>query len=258
MRRWIVSLGLLMVVSSYTAHALDMKGLVLYLTFDEGSGTAAKDASGKGNNGTLSGKVDWVAGKRGKAIQVNDDAGGNLVTVKNNASLNPTTAMTITAWANVMSVPDGHVSLVTKADTWMIHVSNWRGTAGSLDWEPLFWTPAFVAWQTKASAVVKMNEWHHIAGVYDGANVITYIDGKEAGRVAQKGPIATSTVDVVIGRDSRGCCSARKAKQAIDDVTIWDRGLSAAEVVEVMDGKATAVEPQGKAATLWGTVKASI
>jgi len=256
MRRWLFGFGAMMVLS-FSARALDMKGLVLYLTFDEGSGTVTKDASGKGNNGTLTGKVDWVDGKRGKAIQTNDDAGGNYVVVKNNASLNPPTAMTITAWANVMTVPDGHVSLVTKADTWMIHVSNWRGTAGALDWEPLFWTPGFVAWQTKASAVVKMNEWHHIAGIYDGANVITYIDGKEAGRVAQTGKLATSTVDVVIGRDRRSCCNARKAKQAIDEVTIWERALSAAEVVEVMDGKATAVEPQGKAAVRWGEVKTS-
>lgn len=258
MRRWILTVGLLTLATAFSANALDMKGLQLYLTFDDGSGTSAKDASGKGNNGTLTGKVDWVAGKRGKAIQTNDDAGGNLVTVKNNAGLNPPTTMTITAWANVMTVPDAHTSLVTKADTWMIHVSNWRNTAGSLDWEPLFWTPAFVAWQTKASAVVKMNEWHHFAGVYDGANVITYIDGKEAGRVAQTGKLQTSTVDVVVGRDSRSCCTARKAKQAIDDVTIWERALTAAEVVEVMDGKATAVDPQGKTSALWADLKSAL
>lgn len=255
MRRWLLGIGMATALTAFSASALDMKGLQLYLTFDDGSGTVAKDASGKGNNGTLTGKASWVNGKRGKAVEFADDAGGNFVNVKNNDGLNPATAMTITAWANVMSVPDGHVSLVTKADTWMVHVSNWRGTANSLDWEPLFWTPAFVAWQTKASAVVKMNEWHHFAGVYDGAAVVTYIDGKEAGRVDQKGPLAKSTVDVVVGRDSRSCCAARKSKMDVDDVTIWERALSAAEVVEVMDGKATAVDPQGKTAMLWGSVK---
>ncbi len=46
-----------------------------------------------------------------------------------------------------------------------------------------------------------------------------------------KGKTAVTTVDVVIGRDSRGCCSERKATQTID------------EVKEIMAGGLTPVQP---------------
>lgn len=245
----------LFLASGSIVYALDSKGLVLYLPFDEGSGAIAKDASGNGNDGRFQGKASWTTGKYGKALLVTEEAPDNMVVVKNNASLKLTTAVSLVAWCNLEAMPDGHNSIITKAEAWMIHTSNWRGPG--FEWEPLFWTPNFVAWQTKASAVVKMNEWHHIAGVYDGSNVITYIDGKEVGRVAQTGKLASTNVDVVIGRDSRSCCNARKSKQAIDEVTIWERALTASEVVEVMDGKATAVEAQGKATTYWGFLKTS-
>ena len=100
-----------------------------------------------------------------------------------------------------------------------------------------------------------LGEWHHFAGVYDGTGIVTYIDGQEVGTFEQAGPLATSDVDVVIGRDSRGCCGDRKAAQTIDEAMVWSRALSAGEVKEVMAG-VTPVESKGKLATVWGSMKA--
>ena len=211
-------------------------GLVLYLNFDEGAGTTARDSSGAGNDGTLVGNVSWVPGQIGGAISVGDDAFENSVVVANDPSLNPDSEITLAAWARSESYPDDNNSLITKADTWMIHVSNWRGEAGSIDWEPLIWSPGFVAWQTTASALVALGEWHHFVGTYDGATTVTYIDGEEVGRFDQTGPIATSDVDVVIGRDSRSCCAERKATQIIDEAMIWNRAIGPGEVGIVMSG----------------------
>lgn len=241
---------------AHGAAALNMDGLVLHLTFDEGSGTVAADASGSGNDGALVGNVAWTAGQHGSAVAVSDDAPENMVVVPNAASLNPESEITLAAWAMVETMPDSHNSMITKADTWMIHMSNWRGEAGAIDWEPLIWSPDFVAWQTTSSAIVPLGEWHHFAGVYDGSVVVTYIDGVEVGRFDQTGAIATSDVDVVIGRDSRGCCGDRKAGQTIDDAMVWSRALGADEVADVMEfDSATAVEAEGKLATAWGTLK---
>jgi large repetitive protein len=239
---------------AHGASALDKSGLVLHLTFDEGAGTVAGDASGAGNDGALVGNVAWVAGKIGGAVSISDDAGENMIVVANDASLNPESEITLAAWALVENMPDDNNSLITKADTWMIHTSNWRGEDGSIDWEPLLWTPGFVAWQTTSSAVVPLGEWHHFAGVYDGTGIVTYIDGQEAGTFEQAGPLATSDVDVVIGRDSRSCCADRKAQHTIDEAMIWSRALSANEVAEIMSG-VTPVEPRAKLATVWGSIK---
>ena len=70
--------------------------------FDEGSGTTVTDASGNGNNGTIS-NATWAAtGKYGKALQFN---GTNaLVTVPDAASLHLSTGMTLEAWVNPSAV----------------------------------------------------------------------------------------------------------------------------------------------------------
>ena len=54
--------------------------LVLYLPFDEGSGTTL-DRSSSGKNGTLVGDPTWVAGKRGFALEL--DGAGDSVSVPN-------------------------------------------------------------------------------------------------------------------------------------------------------------------------------
>jgi beta-galactosidase len=247
--------GVFSVVLVLPAAGLDMKGLVLYLPFDEGTGKTAKDASGNKNDGAFQGKVDWVQGKYGKAAQVADSAPGDMIIVKNNASLEITKQISLVAWAKIDTMPDGHCSIMTKAETWMLHTSTWRGPG--FEWEPLFWAGGgFGAWQTSASVNVAKGEWHHVAGVYDGKQILTYIDGEQKGQVARSGDIVITNADVTIGRDSRGCCSSRKSSQALDDVMIWSRVLSAAEVKEIMRGVSLAVEASGKAATAWGVLKA--
>jgi hypothetical protein len=143
---------------------------------------------------------------------------------------------------------------MTKAEAWMIHLSNWRGPG--FEWEPLFWTPGFVAWQTTASVNVPKAEWHHIAGIWDGKQVLTYIDGKLAGKNAQVGAnIADNPADIVIARDSRACCNARKARMTVDEVMIWNRALNENEIKEVMKENAFAVNPSGKAAMTWAHLR---
>ena len=57
-------------------------GLGGYWSFDDGAGTAASDLSGSGNAGTLTNMdsaTDWVAGKRGKALDF--DGSNDYVTM---------------------------------------------------------------------------------------------------------------------------------------------------------------------------------
>jgi len=237
--------------SSLSIHALDRNGLVLYLSFDEGSGKVAKDGSGNKNNGELVGNVQWVDGKVKKAIKVMDDSANNLVSVKANKTLDITDQITFGAWVNIETIPDGSCALMTKADTYMFHTSNWSGKG--IEQEPLLWP--FDAWQTAISAPIQLKEWHHIMGVFDGKNLSNYIDGKLINSRAFANKITVTANDLIIGRDSRVCCNTRRITQAIDEVMIFNRALPANEVKETMAGGGISVESQGRLANLWGEIK---
>ena len=77
-------------------------GLIAAYAFDEGSGTAVADASGSGNNGTVSSTTWAAAGKYGKALSFNGSS--SRVTVPDSASLHLTTAMTLEAWVDPTTV----------------------------------------------------------------------------------------------------------------------------------------------------------
>lgn len=78
------------------AHSAEKeKGLVLYLSFDEGAGNVAKDLSGNDNDGKVS-KAEWVDGKVGKALKFNGvDA---FVEVLPKDAFNITDTVTLAAW----------------------------------------------------------------------------------------------------------------------------------------------------------------
>src|SRR5204862_394492 len=67
-------------------------GLVAAYSFDEASGTTAKDSSGNGNAGTIS-NATWTTGKNGGALSFNGTT--SLVTVADSPSLDLTNGMTL-------------------------------------------------------------------------------------------------------------------------------------------------------------------
>ncbi|MFY9484220.1 MAG: LamG domain-containing protein [Patescibacteria group bacterium] len=72
--------------------------LVACYPLDEGSGTIVHDASGTGNDGTLSGNAKWdTEGCKVKSCLVFVAGGNSKVTIPDNPSLNPD-AITVAAW----------------------------------------------------------------------------------------------------------------------------------------------------------------
>lgn len=249
----LTSLAVLLLVLTGPLYAVDMDGLVLHLAFNEGAGTVASDSSGTGNDGELVGDVQWVDGLAGSgALYISGSAAENMVVVPDDDTLDITDAMTISIWANIEANPDGSNSLITKADTYMIHTSDWSGNG--LEQELLLWP--FAAWQTTASTPIQPNEWSHVVGTFDGSLVKMYIDGEFMGEVEwPNGQIAVTESDLVIGRDSRSCCAGRISTLTIDDVMLFSRALSDAEVMELFNNLPTAVEPDGLLTTSWGELK---
>ncbi len=101
MRIYIRLLAVLVFSGLFTLTAMGMvdDSLVLYLTFDEGSGDEITDHSVHGNHGTIKGSPKWVDGKSGAALEF--DGGGDSVEIASSDSLNITSSLTMEMWVSV-------------------------------------------------------------------------------------------------------------------------------------------------------------
>ncbi|MEM7351802.1 MAG: LamG domain-containing protein, partial [Acidobacteriota bacterium] len=71
--------------------------------------------------------------------------------------------------------------------------------------------------------------WHHVAGVFDGTDLVLYVDGIEDGRVDASGRTIDTTADLQIGRNWNLGVSSFFSGQ-LDELRLYDRALSAAEI----------------------------
>ncbi|MBI5831593.1 MAG: DUF4981 domain-containing protein [Armatimonadetes bacterium] len=78
-----------------------------------------------------------------------------------------------------------------------------------------------------------MDRWHRAVGVYDGRGLWLYLDGALVAAVDHAEPIAHQPYTVSVGRDSEARVTTWGV--AIDDVRVYDRALSEAELREEND-----------------------
>lgn len=76
-----------------------------------------------------------------------------------------------------------------------------------------------------------LGKWTHVAATYDNRTMRLYIDGKLVGELARGGKITPSTANLNVGSYAPGHPRAF-FEGILDEVTIWDRPLSAEEIAE--------------------------
>src|SRR5215510_10624555 len=70
-----------------------------FYTFEEGSGTTTADSSGLGNTLNLLNGLGFGQGMIGR-YSLQFDGNNDYASINNNSNLNPTSALSITAWIN--------------------------------------------------------------------------------------------------------------------------------------------------------------
>lgn len=105
---------------------------------------------------------------------------------------------------------------------------------------------------------VPAKEWVHLVGVWDGAQLHVYVNGKLQNSEDAKGPPWASPEEVYIGADP-GCGMRCQWEGIIDEVVIFNVALSDEEVQKLGDGieGALDVDAAGKMATTWGKLKSA-
>lgn len=170
------------------------------------------------------------------------------VLVWDRPELNPIDALTVEAWIEPRSWPEEiwQASIVSKdvwqqvGDSWLNYGYVLRGGAGG--------RISFVVavehnlFEVQSTTTVSTGRWHHVAGVYDGRQIVVYIDGQAAGAVDVTGALsAASGWNLCVGLGSFD--TARRFSGAVNEVGVYARALTAAEIARRATAKPGARPP---------------
>ncbi|MCE2402955.1 LamG domain-containing protein [Candidatus Poribacteria bacterium] len=241
---FMLSLCLLLCIAGYGVANVAEKGLVAYWAFDEGTGKAATDATGNGHNGEFNGAPKWVDGKFGTALEF--DGEDDYVAVADDDALDLTDSITLMAWFNPNDVLTSR-RLMVKNDS--IFVIFDFGNTNSID----FLVKPNNTHAESTTTDWKVGEWYHFAGTFDGKTMKVYINGKLEGEKPNDVPIAPSDLELWIGGDDYGRPTDFFPGK-IDEVRLYDKTLSEADIQRVMDTPAD-VQARGKLTTTWAKIK---
>lgn len=211
------------------AHAAVDASLIGWWKFDDGSGsTIAVDAGGNGNDGTLVNmdpSADWVAGEVGSGA-LDFDGIDDYVDCGNAAVFDVTNALTVSAWVRPADVTSYQMIVSKRYGAFVnvpfdLHLSN--NNARMLIHDGTNNNAA------QSLGGITADNWHHVAAVYDGTTMTVYANGIPGTPVARTDPLPINTRPVIIGRRADGAFDHFAG--AIDDVRIYNRALSAAEIM---------------------------
>jgi hypothetical protein len=211
-----------------------------YWKLDESSGNSAHDSSGNYHDGTLYGNPTWMptGGMIDGALAF--DGLGDYVRIADHPDFDLTTEITIAAWIKVDVFDKAWQAIVTKGDSaWRIQRS---ASSNGIEFACSGLSVPGTTWGNVLGTVnVNDGQWHHLAGLYDGATVYLYVDGILDASAPAYGVIATNSFDVCIGEnvDQPG----RYWNGLIDDVRIYDVALSEEQTAAVMTTGGSTLEP---------------
>ncbi len=189
-------------------------GPVAYWKFDEGFGTGAQDTTINNNDGAISGAT-WQSEDMcvsGKCLRF--DGVDDYVNAGNDASLNITNAITISAWIKAGTTPDGYI--LNKGDAYRLSFTGTTVYGGVYDG----------AWHNLNYTNIVLNQWYHVSISFDGINQKIYINGILQNTVGS-GAMQTTSNNLFIGSYS---ATLGRFNGFIDDVKIYPYARTAAQI----------------------------
>jgi prepilin-type N-terminal cleavage/methylation domain-containing protein len=211
--------GLRYEVGNDLAIAPFVGGVVLYWSFDEGTGSTANNLAGPAHDGTLQNMEsgDWETGKIGSALHfggVNEYVSAIDTT---NSPLD-VSKISVEVWVN----PDntGSHALFAKG--------NYAFKLGTSA-KPSFSISG--GWDEVANYSLPVGQWTHVVVTYDPTESTNglkfYVNGSLVYEVTKTSTIPPSNSDVLVGKHS---FSSPYMVGLIDNIRVYNRDLTASEV----------------------------
>ena len=218
--------AILSAMSQFTYTILDSTQVIPvgWWKFDEGSGSTARDSSGNNFHGSIHGDTAWVEGHVGSGAL---SFARGYVVVNDDPKLRPS-RFTFCAWVNLDGPQVDYALLVEKGDD-----NNESYTLRTFG-EKLSFMLLDRGGSTHSimsTSRLPQYEWLFVAGVYDGSNIIVYINGEVDNSQVEGSFTPTDSSGEVLAMGALPPAFDRRfLRAAVDDVRIYDRALSADEI----------------------------
>ena len=253
--------GLACVMLTSTAAA---QNLVIYFNFDEGGGDTVTDGSGNGNNGAIMGESEWTDGKEGfgGALEFFADPVQGHVRVEDSDSLK-IGGLTAAAWIFDLGDAPYPFKLIGQAEGRFGVLEGWVcGISGNGHvMYPEIQDTDLNAISFQGPEAIPTGEWAHLAWTYSVAEqtLTGWVNGEvNHTRDIPGKPIRTNfdtagELGLIIGAQPWNP-GAHGYHGIVDEVAVYDDALTQDQIMALMDSP-TAVEPSGKLATTWASLK---
>lgn len=226
MRRALLAALALLVAAPTAAHAgygdvvMGTSGVTSYWSLDD---AAAPFAPGAGADTLRVSNSGGYTARQPAGIEV----GGTSVTLGGAAfvatgSSTTATGRSVEAWISPATLT-GNRYVVSRGGTTAAN-SFHLYLAGD---KPVF----RVAGRSAVGAVaLNANQWQHLVGTLSGTTVSIYVDGQLQDTETLAAAQATSTSSTYVGRPASSTSTSNRFNGGLDEVSVYNRGLSAAEV----------------------------
>jgi hypothetical protein len=205
------------VVEIFVDSAGPINGLVAWWKFDETNGTVAYDSSGNGNDGSLGNGPTWTTGKIGGALSF--DGVNDYVNLGNFGFFNNREVLSVSFWAKIISTPNAYNEIITQTNLNAVSITSSR---------KVHFNSFQGSWDIglDSSTSIELNQWKFITTSRDSSSVYIFIDGNLNSSTSSFTKSSSNGYNTLIGAKGGG----NYLHGTLDDLRIYDRALSAAEV----------------------------
>ena len=200
------------------------------------------DSSGHGLTGvagSTGGGVEATAGRFGNGLLFDDFSS---IRVAPSALLEPAN-VTLVAWVKSDGTPGVTNTIVAKGGDPACTASSYALDTGAGGLEFYVRGPAGNARFSSpaaAASTVWDNQWHGVAGVYDGTMVRLYVDGHQVGSGTPGPPnIAYNRANREFTMGEYPSCDNFGYGERLDEVQVYNRALNGSEIATLHDASAT-------------------
>jgi len=205
-------------------------GLVAAYSFNEGAGVVVNDSSGNRHTGAIT-LASWTAsGRFGKALQFNGR--NTMVSVGDSPDFDLIAGMTLEAWINPADISDGS-PVIVKENGGDISYALYGGKASTQS--EIFVRGGSTTSSTLGGAL-PLNQWTHVAATFDGTYLRIYHNGGLRSTKIIGHKINVSANALRIGGNA---AFGEWFNGRIDEVRIYNRALTAAEIASDMNRPVT-------------------